>query len=1155
MYSKELKILVIEDNEYDFELIKLQLSNFINTTFVLSSTYEKFKEEFYSSKFDVIFCDYNINGYSGFDILKEVRKVNTDIPVFIISGNIEEAKAVELLSNGATDYVIKENLNKLSISLYRVIKEKETIRSEQQNLSALRASEERYKILIENMNDGILFSNFNGTIQFVNNKFCDMFGYTESELIGKNGYEIFFKGDTKEIIANKADERKTIKSEIYDTIAYNKAGQKVLININASAVMQNKEPIGIMALIKNITLEKNQEKILNTIFKSLSVQTGNSYFSELSNFCFQQFKAEHVIIGEYLIDSNEIATISFRINGKINQNITYNLKDTPCDLTIKETIKICIYNDAVEHFDKDEYIQKHNLNHYIGIKLKNEKNEVIGIIALLSSKPLEYSENNAYIFDLIENRASSELDRFITKKKLQESEEQFRMMVENSTDLISIATLKGDFIYASPNVEKILGYSFSEIKQSSIFTFLLKDVLAEANQNLEDIIQEKNFNDGIVHKLRLKDNSLRVFNTYAQKIKTPKGQDVILLNTSDITEKHYSDKKIKQSDEILNRISTFVLVVNRDGNVTYVSPSIEKALGFRKDELIGKGWWFKTTETSEQAQLEHDLDIKLIKSSSIEKNRHYERQITTQFGTKIWIGWENSIAPNGDLIGVGQDITNRKEHETKLLDSEAFSQSILSALHASIAVINEEGVIISTNQTWDDFTNSNDGQLINCGIGINYLEVCKNSMREENDAYNANKGILSVLTGKKFIFEMEYPCHSPTEKRWFSMRITPFKGKSGGAVITHYNITEKKLQELEVQKSNELFRAITESSPLYIFIIDTNYTIQYTNIINHSKFDFPLLNSSILDFLDADFIDIGRNKLKAVFKTGEVREHNIKISPSIMEEEKWFNIIAGPIVNENGEIKSLVILANDISQTISIQKEREKLILDLSDKHNEQMQFNYIVSHNLRSPIANIIGMKYILDFEQDIEKRNQIYDYIITSVTNLDVIIKDLNTILSAKSLLNEKVELFTVSDIIDSVLGNLDTQIFDSKANISVSIADDSKTFVSIKSYIQSIFYNLISNAIKYRSKTRNPIIKVDVYTLDKNIIIEVMDNGIGIDLNKYQSQLFGLYKRFSKDTEGKGIGLNLTKTQISSLGGTIEVESKLDTFTKFKVILKQN
>ena len=115
-----------------------------------------------------------------------------------------------------------------------------------------------------------------------------------------------------------------------------------------------------------------------------------------------------------------------------------------------------------------------------------------------------------------------------------------------------------------------------------------------------------------------------------------------------------------------------------------------------------------------------------------------------------------------------------------------------------------------------------------------------------------------------------------------------------------------------------------------------------------------------------------------------------------------------------------------------------------------------------------------------------------------------------------------------------------------------DEISELTMLKSYLYSIFQNLIVNSIKYRRSETSPVISIKSEVKNGKAIISFEDNGKGIDLEKYGPQLFGLYKRFDFTVEGKGMGLFMVKMQVENLGGTITVESEPDKGTRFLIEL---
>lgn len=232
--------------------------------------------------------------------------------------------------------------------------------------------------------------------------------------------------------------------------------------------------------------------------------------------------------------------------------------------------------------------------------------------------------------------------------------------------------------------------------------------------------------------------------------------------------------------------------------------------------------------------------------------------------------------------------------------------------------------------------------------------------------------------------------------------------------------------------------------------------------------------------------------------------------------------------------------------------DKERLIMELTRNNNNLVQFTYIVSHNLRIPIANLLGLSELLKTEITDQERKSVNQYIIKSIETIDEFVKDLNNVLSAKDTLHHKKEPCNFKNIIDAVVLDLCKEIESSQAEILINISKDAEEILSIKSYVQSAFYNLISNALKYRSPERKPDIKIDIKKVDDKTIITIADNGVGIDIEKHKGQLFGLYSRFNNTTDGKGLGLYMTKTQIEALGGTISISSEINIGTTFVIAL---
>jgi light-regulated signal transduction histidine kinase (bacteriophytochrome) len=242
---------------------------------------------------------------------------------------------------------------------------------------------------------------------------------------------------------------------------------------------------------------------------------------------------------------------------------------------------------------------------------------------------------------------------------------------------------------------------------------------------------------------------------------------------------------------------------------------------------------------------------------------------------------------------------------------------------------------------------------------------------------------------------------------------------------------------------------------------------------------------------------------------------------------------------------------HDISERKQALKEMKRITDDLYKHNRELHEFSYIISHNLRSPVANIMGIADLLEMEKD-DPDTVAYciKNLKTAIFRLDEVIHDLSKILDAT---DNSAELITEPVDLGETIRKIEVDLKDRLLRNSAQIIVSPQNFLlhSHKAYIYSIFFNLISNSIKYRS-SNSPLITVDITTQDDNVNIIFKDNGRGIDLERHGEDLFKPYKRFHSDVEGKGLGMFLVKSHIDMLGGHINISSKPDEGTSFIILL---
>jgi signal transduction histidine kinase len=233
-------------------------------------------------------------------------------------------------------------------------------------------------------------------------------------------------------------------------------------------------------------------------------------------------------------------------------------------------------------------------------------------------------------------------------------------------------------------------------------------------------------------------------------------------------------------------------------------------------------------------------------------------------------------------------------------------------------------------------------------------------------------------------------------------------------------------------------------------------------------------------------------------------------------------------------------------------KELSEANEELIKNNNELNQFSFAVSHNLRGPIASLLGLTDLLKKETLDKENREIIDHIQSSTQNLDGIIKDLNSIIDIRHTIFQSKQNIDLNQEISEIFKVFQNEIRDFKVAIVCNFAACPEIY-SIQPMVHSIMFNLVSNSIKYHSSERPPKIEIMSHRQDDYFILTVQDNGIGIDLTRDGNSLFKIFKRFNEHTEGRGLGLYLVKTQAEALGGKVEVESQLNQYTCFKVYIK--
>lgn len=383
-------------------------------------------------------------------------------------------------------------------------------------------------------------------------------------------------------------------------------------------------------------------------------------------------------------------------------------------------------------------------------------------------------------------------------------------------------------------------------------------------------------------------------------------------------------------------------------------------------------------------------------------------------------------------------------------------------------------------------------------------------------------------------------------KAWFVVKVYP---SENGLTLFYRDITLQKIAEQELLIQKSLSESIINSLPGIFYLYDRNQKFLKWNrnfevVSGYSAEEISKMKA--LDFFDVDEKKLLQNRIDTVFKTGKADVEAHFLTKDKRKIPFYFN---GHLCSFNGT-DYLIGVGINIAERLAAEQEKEKITYDLIQRYKNMEEFSYIVSHNIRAPVANLLGLSELLKIgATNPDDTSRIMNGFSTAVCRLDEVIKDLNEILSVRTQVFAEKELVYFKALVDNILHNLESVIRDQNIEVVTNFESVEK-FNTVKVYLNSIFYNLISNSVKFRRKDTALKIEIESQRMPHGFRLIFRDNGMGIDLEKYMGSVFGLYKRFHLHIDGKGLGLFMVRTQVEALGGKIFVNSELNRYTEFVI-----
>lgn len=504
------------------------------------------------------------------------------------------------------------------------------------------------------------------------------------------------------------------------------------------------------------------------------------------------------------------------------------------------------------------------------------------------------------------------------------------------------------------------------------------------------------------------------------------------------------------------------------------------------------------------------------------------------------------------LFGTYQDVHHQKLSEKALKESEALFRSIVENANDAIIIIDASLTFYYLSPNWEKMT----GYAVDSWIGRSASEII-----HPDDIALVRTQMDELVREVRIQGEVTYRLmHKEGRICWHFTKGTVLPVSQSDTpmfLAIARDITESKhAQEallesmLRAERSAKQYKSILDSQAVYVIKTDLQGRYTYANDYFLSKFGFlgNLIGKDGLESVIPEDHETLKNVVQKCFETPEVPHEVILRKPTesgVIKAGKWE--FKGVLNEHTGQLNEILCVGFDVTNEVANLEAANKL-LELTKSQNQRLiEYTHITSHNLRAPVARIMGLCHLLTNEPT---NLQYREMLNSSAHTLDDTIRWMNKLLDIEN--EGQTSTKTEVQLLPIVLYNVELfrqDLQDAEVHIHIP---EAFRLDALPLYIDSIINNLISNAVKYRHPSRTLVVQFKSHQKSGFQGFSIEDNGIGIDLERYGDRLFKLKGRLNTSVEGKGIGLFFTKRQVESMGGSIEVDSDPEKGTRFTVWL---
>lgn len=705
----------------------------------------------------------------------------------------------------------------------------------------------------------------------------------------------------------------------------------------------------------------------------------------------------------------------------------------------------------------------------------------------------------------------------------------FNSMFEQSAIPMIIAKIEGDFLHVNDAFCDFTGYSREELLSETFIEITHPNDLQMNLEKLEKLIageiQFYQMEKRYIHKLgHVVWGSLSV-NLIYETDGTPK---YIMGQIEDITEKKEIEVKLLESEQkyrlITENSSDRIITITPEGKYHYISPSLENQLGYKIDELLGKG----------PIDLVHNKDKPLLKKAvqvvlESQLSIIVTYRIRHKKGHYLWT--EANIKCIKDNKGkrlvlmICREITERKEIEMKLQQSTKKVNTILESISDGFFSLDDDDRFIFVNRSALQFLGRRKEEI----IGYKMLDVF-------SSASNLVKNYLFVKAKK---IDMEFEMYIDFLGAWFTVRMYHSKDLVSIYLV---DITKQKRLEMKLLESEERYRSLVELSPetisvqadeKFVFMNPAGY-----KLLGATK-ESEIIGKSVWSFFPEDEHQMVRESMEQL-DNGEkksilMRQRNLRVDGTIID-------VSATITKINYDGKPAIqAIVHDITEIQKMEEWMRK-----TEKLSLVGQLAAGVAHEIRNPMTSIKG--FIQLAKSTKELKESFIDIILSELNRTEAIIYEFLALAKPNEMSSFKPN--NINDVLSQVIQLLEAQALMYDVNIMRTVPDKELLICCDVNQMKQVFINIIQNAIEASNPKSN--IYISTFSDENNVYVEIKDEGCGIPekrLNKIGEPFY------STKEKGTGLGLLVTFKIIEAHNGKLNFSSEQGRGTTVEVSIPRH